>query len=157
MNLYQQLKTQRESVTQSWERLNENINRDWDLYGYDFGIHRINMAIGGIVPTRVTTIGARSGSGKCLAAGTLVLYANGDLKPVEQVHIGDVLLGPDGPTRVLSTTFGEDTMYRVHQNKNRHKRGGFCFGYFTSTTEYVSSPLGAVKENFSPFFLPTMA
>lgn len=64
MNLYQQLKTQREAVTQSWERLNENINRDWDLYGYDFGIHRINMAIGGIVPTRITTIGARSGSGK---------------------------------------------------------------------------------------------
>lgn len=64
MKLYQQLNTQRDAVTQSWERLNENINRDWDLYGHDFGIHRINMAIGGIVPTRITTIGARSGSGK---------------------------------------------------------------------------------------------
>ena len=64
MNLYQKLKKQEEAVIQSWERLQENVNRPYDLYGHDIGIHRVNMAIGGIIPTRVTVIGARSGVGK---------------------------------------------------------------------------------------------
>jgi replicative DNA helicase len=56
--------TQRSAVKQSWERLNTNRTRDWDLYGYDMGLHPLNMAIGGIIPTRVTVIGGRSGTGK---------------------------------------------------------------------------------------------
>lgn len=61
---YTDLITQRTAVTTSWERLNNNRTREWDLYGYDTGLHPLNMAIGGIIPTRVTVIGARSGSGK---------------------------------------------------------------------------------------------
>ena len=55
---------QHKAVDESWKRLNNNITRAWDLYGYDIGIHALNMAIGGIVPTRLTVIGGRSGSGK---------------------------------------------------------------------------------------------
>jgi replicative DNA helicase len=58
------LLTQRKASKQSWDRLNTNRTRDWDLYGFDIGLHPLNMAIGGIIPTRVTVIGARSGTGK---------------------------------------------------------------------------------------------
>jgi len=58
------LKTQKQALKESWDRLHTNRTRDWDLYGYDMGLHPLNMAIGGIIPTRVTVIGARSGSGK---------------------------------------------------------------------------------------------
>lgn len=64
MSNFDKLITQPKAINQSWDRLNHNINRDWDLYGYDCGIHRLNMEIGGIIPTRVTVIGGRSGSGK---------------------------------------------------------------------------------------------
>jgi replicative DNA helicase len=75
------------------------------------------MAIGGIIPTKVTVIGGRSGSGKCLAPGTEILYADGTLHKVEDVKVGNILLGPDGPTEVMSTTSGYDQMFRIHQNK----------------------------------------
>ena len=64
MKLYETLIRQPEAARGSWERLQNNITRPWDLYGYDFGVHPINMAIGGIVPTRLTCIGGRSGHGK---------------------------------------------------------------------------------------------
>jgi replicative DNA helicase len=51
-------------VHQSYDRLTYNIARDWGLYGADIGLHTLNMAIGGLIPTRLTTIGGRSGTGK---------------------------------------------------------------------------------------------
>lgn len=62
--LFKQLTPQRKAVESSYNRLIKNRNREWDLYGYDFGVHPINMAIGGIIPTKVSVIGARSGTGK---------------------------------------------------------------------------------------------
>lgn len=56
--------SQKKATKDSWDRLHHNRNREWDLYGYDIGLHPLNMTIGGIIPTRVTVIGARSGSGK---------------------------------------------------------------------------------------------
>jgi replicative DNA helicase len=61
---YTDLITQRSASILSWDRLNTNRNREWDLYGYDTGLHPLNMAIGGLIPTRVTVIGGRSGTGK---------------------------------------------------------------------------------------------
>jgi len=58
------LLSQQEAVTESANRLSKSRELDWGLYGYDTGLHGLNMAIGGWVPTRLTVIGARSGSGK---------------------------------------------------------------------------------------------
>lgn len=55
---------QSQATNKSWARYLENQNRDWGLYGHDTGIHDINMAIGGWIPTKLTTIAARSGIGK---------------------------------------------------------------------------------------------
>lgn len=64
MNRLDNLISQNKALLESWDRLQYNRTREWDLYGYDIGVHPLNMAIGGIIPTKVTTIGARSGSGK---------------------------------------------------------------------------------------------
>lgn len=55
-----------------------------------------------------------TGSGKCLGKGTKLLMADGSVKPVESVVVGDRLMGPDGNGRtVLSLASGTDRLYRV--------------------------------------------
>lgn len=51
--------------------------------------------------------------GKCLAPNTRVLRANGTRVRAIDVTVGDLLMSPTGPKRVLSTTTGRDQMYRV--------------------------------------------
>jgi replicative DNA helicase len=62
--LYENIVSQKIAVDTSYDRLSSNIKRDWGLYGQDMGLHTLNMAIGGLIPRRLTTIGARSGVGK---------------------------------------------------------------------------------------------
>jgi len=54
------------------------------------------------------------GSGKCLGRGTPVLMYDGSTKKVEDVVVGDKLMGDDStPRTVKSTTSGYEQMYRV--------------------------------------------
>ncbi len=54
------------------------------------------------------------GCGKCLSSGTLVLMFDGTLKKVENILIGDLLMGPDSrPREVLSLAHGWDEMYDI--------------------------------------------
>ncbi len=55
-----------------------------------------------------------TGSGKCLAKGTLVLMYDGTIRKVEDIRVGDLLMGPDSkPRKVLSLAHGWDEMYDV--------------------------------------------
>lgn len=57
---------------------------------------------------------APTGMGKCLGIGTPVLRFDGRIVPVDDVRIGDLLIGPDSrPRRVLGTTRGAGDLYRV--------------------------------------------
>jgi superfamily II DNA or RNA helicase len=59
-----------------------------------------------------------TGGGKCLARGTPVLMFDGTVRPVEDVQVDDLLMGPDSkPRRVLSLARGTDQMYRVTPKK----------------------------------------
>jgi replicative DNA helicase len=59
-------------------------------------------------PAEFILVAARPGEGKCLGKGTKVVMHDGTMKPVEEIRIGDMLLGPDSlPRRVLSTTQGK--------------------------------------------------
>lgn len=54
----------------------------------------------------------------CHAAGTKVILKNGSTKTVEDVCVGDDLIGPDGlPRRVLELCSGDDQMYKIHPVK----------------------------------------
>ena len=55
-----------------------------------------------------------TGSGKCHAKDTPILLHDGRIKMVQDIKIGDVLMGDDStPRKVLSLANGEDDMYRV--------------------------------------------
>lgn len=55
---------------------------------------------------------------RCFGKGTQIRMYDGSLKNVENIVIGDVLMGPDGTRRtVLRTMSGQDDMYRVIPKK----------------------------------------
>lgn len=56
--------------------------------------------------------------GKCLGKDTPVLMFDGTIRRVQDVVVGDLLMGPDSkPRRVLSTTSNVGPMYRIVPNK----------------------------------------
>lgn len=59
-------------------------------------------------------ITGEGGGGKCLGLDTPVIMHDGKSRMVQDVVVGDLLLGDDGaPRRVLSTTTGREEMVRV--------------------------------------------
>lgn len=62
--LKDQLVSQEQATFRSWDRFVLNRNTDWGLHGHDMGVHQLNLMLGGWIPSKVTTIGARSGIGK---------------------------------------------------------------------------------------------
>lgn len=55
-----------------------------------------------------------TGTGKCLGKDTPILMFNGSIKKVQDVVVGDKLMGPDSKERVvLSTTVGREEMFRI--------------------------------------------
>jgi hypothetical protein len=58
------------------------------------------------------------GTDKCLARGTRVLMHDGSSRAVEDVRVGDLLMGPDSePRRVLETTSGVGPLRRIVPTK----------------------------------------
>lgn len=59
-----------------------------------------------------------TGTGKCLAPGTPVMMYDGTIKDVEDVAVGNKLMGPDSkPRTVLSLARGYGKMYRITPTK----------------------------------------
>jgi superfamily II DNA or RNA helicase len=57
------------------------------------------------------------GRGKCLGKNTPILMFDGSIKLVQDVVIGDVIMGDDStPRNVLSIARGRETMYKVVEN-----------------------------------------
>lgn len=64
--------------------------------------------------SRFCVINGGAGCGKCLGRGTPVIMHDFTVKKVEDVRVGDVLLGPRGePKHVTSVTSGREEMFRV--------------------------------------------
>ena len=58
------------------------------------------------------------GTGKCFALDTPVLLYNGQIKAVQDIQKGDILMGDDStPRTVLSTTNGRDQMFKIVPTK----------------------------------------
>jgi hypothetical protein len=59
-----------------------------------------------------------SGQPGCHAKGTKILMYDGTTKNVEDVKVGDLLMGPDSTSReVLQLANGQETMYKIIPNK----------------------------------------
>lgn len=72
-------------------------------------------------------------AGKCLGKDTPVLLFDGTIKLVQDIVVGDVLMGDDStPRNVLSTTTGREPMYRVQKGGHRGK------GYVVNESHILS-------------------
>ena len=61
---------------------------------------------------------APTGAGKCLAPGTEIIMFSGEIKKVEDLKPGDLLMGVDSkPRKIKSTTSGFETMYKIIPTK----------------------------------------
>ncbi len=88
------------------------------LIGVDTGFKDLNRMTSGFGEGDLVIVAARPAMGKCLGKGTRVLMYDGTLKKVEDVKVGDLLMGDDStPRRVLSLARGREMMYWVRQNR----------------------------------------
>jgi len=88
------------------------------LVGVDTGFKELNKMTTGFGKGDLVIIAARPAMGKCLGRGTKVLMFDGTLKNVEDIEVGDQLMGDDStPRNVLSLARGREKMYWVRQNK----------------------------------------
>jgi replicative DNA helicase len=88
------------------------------LQGLPTGFKEIDEVLGGWVAENLIIVAARPAMGKCLGKGTKVAMFDGTLKNVEDVVVGDQLMGDDStPRNVLSLARGKEKMYWVRQNK----------------------------------------
>lgn len=70
------------------------------------------------IPGQVTMLGAISGTGKCFRKGTPILMFDGTIKNVEDVTVGDLVMGPDSkPRYVDSLAYGEEEMFEIKPTK----------------------------------------
>ena len=83
------------------------------------GFHSYDKALGGgLAPGELHILQSGSKKGKCLAIGTMVMMSDGSFRKVEDVLIGEYLMGPGGEAKkVTGTTSGVDQCYEVTQNK----------------------------------------
>ena len=76
------------------------------------------MLSGGITYGFIVNILAGSGSGKCHGKGQEILMSDLSKKLVEDIVVGDKVMGADGnPRNVLATHSGLDMIYKVTPNK----------------------------------------
>ncbi len=88
------------------------------LTGIPTGLTALDRLTAGWQKSDLVILAARPGMGKCLGKGTKVLMYDGELKKVEDIQIGEQLMGDDStPRRVLSLARGIEKMYWVRQNK----------------------------------------
>lgn len=84
------------------------LRRSTGILGLDaclnggWGAHECYLLFGG------------TGGGKCHGAGTPILMHDGSIKAVEDVEVGDQIMGPDSlPRRVTELVRGRDRMFRI--------------------------------------------
>jgi len=88
------------------------------LVGVDTGFAELNKMTTGFGKGDLVIIAARPAMGKCLGLGTKVLMFDGTLKNVEEIQVGDQIMGDDStPRNILSLARGREKMYWVRQNK----------------------------------------
>jgi len=70
------------------------------------------------------------GKGKCLARDTKILMLDGTFKKVQDINVGDSLMGDDSrPRKVISLARGKEMMYKVSYDK--------CYNYIVNESHIL--------------------
>jgi ABC-type nitrate/sulfonate/bicarbonate transport system ATPase subunit len=92
----------------------KNKNGDETVVLRDVNFDIKNITRPGRKQGQVDALLAPSGCGKCFAKGTMILMHDGSIKPVENVSVGDKVMGPDSKARnVTSLGNGFEKMYKI--------------------------------------------
>lgn len=103
-------------VADSFAQINELFNNPDPISGLRTGFRELDTMTAGLQPSSLNVLAARPSMGKCLGAGTVVVMADGTRRAVEDLRVGDALLGSDSsPRRILSLARGREPMYWVRQ------------------------------------------
>ncbi|MEF8815723.1 MAG: replicative DNA helicase [Salinibacter sp.] len=112
-----------EVVKDTLERLETIHGQDGGITGVPSGFPKLDDLTSGWQDSDLIIIAARPSMGKCLGKGTPVMMYDGRTKPVEEVEVGDRLVGDDGaPRTVQSLARGREQMYWVRQNRGMDYR-----------------------------------
>ncbi len=114
-----QFRESEEIVHATLAQIAANKERGNDMViGLDTGFFGLNKKTSGLMNGDLIIIAARPSMGKCLGKGTRVLMYSGELKKVEDVVVGDQLMGDDStPRTVLSLARGREQMYKIVQKR----------------------------------------
>lgn len=96
-----------EALEMGQRELQELKPQDCMSFGYNF----LDRAMTGIFPADLIVLGASSG---CHAKGQEILLHSGEVKNVEDVAVGDLLMGPDSAPRAVQRLIrGTGSMFRI--------------------------------------------
>ena len=99
--------TESEKVNQLDDDLKIDIFKSIELYTIQVARGKSNSLI----------ITGDAGIGKCHGRGTKILMFDGSIKSVEDIEVGDLLMGDDStPRKVLSLGRGKDKIYEIKSN-----------------------------------------
>jgi replicative DNA helicase len=99
------------------DKIETLFEQEGHITGAATGFTDFDEKTSGLQPADLIIIAGRPSMGKCFGKGTPILMYSGDVKPVEEIQVGDLLMGDDStPRRVLSLAQGQEAMYWVRQN-----------------------------------------
>jgi len=100
------------------ERIEQRYDSGETMTGVPTGLIDLDAITNGLQRKDMIVLAARPSMGKCFSKGTQILMYSGEVKAVEDIQVGDVLMGDDStPRHVLSLANGREAMYWVRQNK----------------------------------------
>jgi superfamily II DNA or RNA helicase len=86
----------------------------------DNGLSQAGGVRGAAAPASAGILEIYCGAGKCLGKDTPILMYDGSIKMVQDVQVGDVLMGDDStPRNVLTLARGRETMYKIADSDNK--------------------------------------
>ncbi|MCK5718790.1 MAG: replicative DNA helicase [Thiomargarita sp.] len=103
-------------LTETLNRIDTLSQQDGNITGISTGFIDFDKQTSGLQCSDLIIVAGRPSMGKCLGLGTKVLMYCGELKAVEKIKIGELLMGVDSkPQTVLSIARGRDKMVWIRQ------------------------------------------
>jgi len=113
----------RQILTKAIDKIDELFQKNTSITGVSSGFSDLDDKTAGLQPSDLIIIAGRPSMGKCFGKGTPILMYSGEIKPVEEIQVGDLLMGNDStPRKVLSLARGQEKMYWIRQNKGMDYR-----------------------------------